>query len=167
MLLILLKFSWCVIYGFFFLALFFWSLGIFLGIFFLNSWNLYSVFEVGEHLLPRNDTSCVTDVWCLGKPTRLWDFVTQLTSVFVIYSHFAVAFVSTCYCAQIHLVIFYYELLRVVIFITSLQILVSCQSHICYVCFLSLYLCMCVGICSCKQVSLTGFSIIKFIFLSS
>jgi hypothetical protein len=83
-------------------------------------------------------------------------------NISVIYSHFVVTFMSTCNCAQIHLVIFYYELLRVVIFITSLQILVSCQSHICYVCFPSLYLCMCVGICSCKQVSLTGFSIIKF-----
>jgi hypothetical protein len=77
---------------------------------------------------------------------------------------------STCYCAQMHLVIFYCELLHVVIFITSLQILVSCQSHICYVCFLSSYLCVCVcvciGICSCKQVSFTGFNIIKFLFLS-
>lgn len=133
----------------FFLALFFWSLGI--EDFFLNAWNLYSVFEVVEHMLPRNDMSDVIDVCCLGKPTRWWESLTQLTSISVIYSHFIVTFMSTCYCAHIHLVIFYCELLRVVIFITSLQILVSYQSHICYACFLSLSLCMCVGICSCKQ----------------
>jgi hypothetical protein len=96
---------------------------------FLNSWNLYSVFEVGEHMLPRSDTSGVTDVWCLGKPTRWWEFVTQLAIVSIVYFHIVLTFMSTCYCAQIHLVIFYNELLCAVIFITSLQILLSCQSH--------------------------------------
>ena len=108
-----------------FVDLFCWSLGIFLRMMFLNAWNLYPVFEVGEHMLPPNDTCGVIGVWCLGKPTRLWEFLTQLTSVSVIYSHFVVTFMSTCYCAYIHVVIFYCELLRVVIFITSLQILVS------------------------------------------
>jgi len=108
-----------------FLALFFWSLGIFLRMLFLNAWNLYPVFEVGEHMLPPNDTCGVIGVWCLGKPTRLWEFLTHLTSVSVIYSHFVVTFTPTCYCAYIRLVIFYCELLRVVIFSTSLQILVS------------------------------------------
>ena len=102
----------CNIRFFFSLAPSFWSLGILLRTLLLNSWNVYFVFEVAEHLLPRNDTSGIIDVWCLGKPTRWLEFLTQLTNVSVIYSHFVVTFTSTCYCARIHLVIFYCELLN-------------------------------------------------------
>lgn len=94
--------------------------------------------------------------------------VTEFTNVSVSYSHFVVTTLSTCYCAQIHLIMFYNELLRVVICITSLQILVSCQSHMLYMFCIFVFVCACVCVCICssKQVSLTGFNIIKFIFLS-